>query len=227
MGWVAAIAGASGLVGGYVLDALIADPAFDRVVALVRRPLDRKGAKLLQVVVDFDRLEESGAWGQVGPVDTLFCCLGSTIKAAGSRAAFRNVDYVYPIRFAEAGRRAGASQFLVISSVGAAPKSSSFYLRIKGEVERDLAGVGFESLSIFRPSLLLGNRHENRIGERLAQIVYPLLNPLLMGGLRRFRGIEAKTVGRAMVARGLVSEPGTRVLHYAEIGALGEGRFPA
>ena len=215
------------MVGGCVLDALIADPAFDRVVALVRRPMERKAAKLLQVVVDFDSLEESGAWGEVGPVDTLFCSLGSTIKAAGSRAVFRNVDYVYPIRFAEAGRHVGARQFLVISSVGAAPKSSSFYLRIKGEMERDLAGIGFASLSIFRPSLLLGNRHETRTGERLAQIVYPLLDPLLMGGFRRFRAIEAKTVGRAMAARALISEPATRVLHYDEIQALAaESRIP-
>jgi uncharacterized protein YbjT (DUF2867 family) len=227
MGLVAAIAGASGLVGGCALSALLTDAAYDRVVSLVRRPLDGGGSKLVQAIVDFNHLEDAETWAEVGPVDVVFCCLGTTLKVAGSRAAFRDVDYVYPMKLAECGRRAGARRFLVVSSVGANAQSSAFYLRIKGELERDLGLAGFESLSIFRPSLLLGDRKEKRFGERLAQAVYPVVNPFLIGGLRKYRAIDARTVGQAMASRGIRQAQGTSILLYDDIQALAAGGIVA
>jgi uncharacterized protein YbjT (DUF2867 family) len=222
MGLVAAIIGASGLVGAHVLDDLLADPAYQRVVAAGRNRLPREHPKLVQAVGDLAHLDSAA----LGPVDTLFCCLGTTIKTAGSRAAFRRVDHDYPMRFAAAGLASGAEHFLLVSAVGANPSSSAFYSRVKGELERDLADADYSSLSIFRPSLLLGHRAERRTGERIAQAILPPLNPMLVGPLRRYRAIHAATVAQAMVNRAHQYDRGTRVLEYDQIEELARGEIP-
>ncbi|HEY8994343.1 MAG TPA: oxidoreductase [Lacunisphaera sp.] len=191
------IAGASGLIGRSLLDQLLAAPEYDRVVSLGRRKLqDVSHPKLRQVVVDFAALD--GAVTEQS-CDDAFCCLGTTIRQAGSREAFRAVDHGAVLAFAWAARRQGAGRFFVVSALGADPESRIFYNRVKGETEVALEVLGFETLAVFRPSLLLGKRQEMRPGERLMIPVFWLAEPLLLGRLRKYRAIRADVVARAMV----------------------------
>jgi uncharacterized protein YbjT (DUF2867 family) len=153
-------------------------------------------------------------------VDDVFCAFGTTIKQAGSQAAFRAVDYDLPMIAARAAKPAGARQFVLVSSIGADSKSTNFYLRTKGELERDLAEIGFTALHILRPGLLLGERREHRAGESVAQKAAPILNLFLRGALRKYRSIPAATVARAMVGAAVQGKPGTFVHTYDEMAAL-------
>ncbi|NJO56577.1 MAG: NAD(P)H-binding protein [Rhodospirillales bacterium] len=199
----ALVAGATGLVGGLLLDDLLQDDGYGEVRALVRQPLGRSHAKLVEIVADFDRLDESAARFDV---DDVFCCLGTTIKTAGSAAAFRKVDHDYVTSLARLSRAAGAQRFFLVSSVGADPGVSNLYLSVKGEAEASVAACGFPTLHVFRPGLLLGPRQEYRLGERAASVVLPLVTPLLAGSLRRYRPIHVRTVAAAMLAAALRDE---------------------
>ena len=193
----ALIAGAAGLVGSQCLARLLGDPGYERVVALVRRPLPHTDAKLDQRVIEFDRL---GAAGVEFPSATdVFCCLGTTMKQAGSEAAFRQVDFTYVVALAAQSLDHGARQFLLVSSLGANPGSKFFYNRVKGETEAAIAALPFEARQIFRPSILLGERAENRPGERAGIVAMKRASFLLVGPLRKYRPIEAATVAEAMV----------------------------
>src|SRR5437899_2621148 len=192
----AVLLGASGLVGGDCLRALLADPRYARVLVLNRRELALpQDPKLAQRVVTFENLTAVDFQG----TDDVFCALGTTIKKAGSQEAFRHVDFDYPLAAARAARNAGAKQFALVSSVGADPASGNFYLRTKGDLEEAIQKLGFNAVHLFRPSLLLGHRAEFRAGERVAIAIAPLFSSLMMGGLRRYRPIQASTVGAAMV----------------------------
>jgi len=218
----ALIAGATGLVGGELLELLLADPAVARVRSLVRRPSGRQHAKLYEHVVDFGNLLATTALEP--PVDEAYCCLGTTMRAAGSRGAFRRVDHDYVTAFARLALGLGAASLTVISSLGADPESRSFYLRTKGEVERELIALGLPSLGIVRPSLLLGQRRELRIGERAGELGLRLASPLLKGSLARYRPVHARTVARAMVGLGRRRDPGVHVLESDDIQRLGAAR---
>lgn len=192
----ALIAGASGLVGGCLLRQLLESPEYDRVIALGRRPLELAHPRLVQVTADFAALEKVTADLRC---DDAFCCLGTTIRQAGSRTAFRAVDQVAVLAFAWAARRNGAGRLFTVSSLGADARSRIFYHRVKGETEEALAVLGFKTLAIFRPSLLLGRRARVRAGERLGAAVLWLAEPLLLGPLRPCRAIHAEVVARAML----------------------------
>lgn len=192
----ALIVGATGLVGGFLLRQLLAAPEYDRVISLGRRSLDLAHPKLTQVTADFATLEKATADLHC---DDAFCCLGTTIKKAGSQAAFRAVDHVAVLAFAWAARRNGAQRFFVVSSLGANARSRVFYNRVKGETEEALEVLAFKTLAIFRPSLLLGPRPETRLGERAGEVIMWLAEPLLLGGLRQYRAIQAEVVARAML----------------------------
>jgi uncharacterized protein YbjT (DUF2867 family) len=195
-GSVALLAGASGLTGGLALDGLLAAPDISRVIAVTRRPLGREHPRLANRIVQFERLE---AQLQGARCDAALCCLGTTIRRAGSEPAFRAVDIECVLAFARAAKAAGARRFVVISSVGADPDARSFYLRTKGEMEELLEAVRFESLDILQPSILLGARAETRPLELAARFLMPLVNPLLRGGYSVYRAIPARTVGAAML----------------------------
>ncbi len=193
----ALIAGATGLVGSQCLARLLGEPGYERVVALVRRPLPHTDSKLEQRVIEFDRL---GAAGVEFPAATdVFCCLGTTMKQAGSEAAFRQVDFTYVVALAAQALDHGARQFLLVSSLGANPGSRFFYNRVKGETEAAIAALPFEARQIFRPSILLGERAENRPGERAGIAAMKGASFMLIGPLRRYRPIAAATVAEAMV----------------------------
>lgn len=188
----ALVVGGTGLVGTCVVDALLADATWSRVTALARRPLARAASNFASHVVDFAHLDLL----TLPRIDDVFCCLGTTIRVAGSRAAFRRVDHEYPLAVAKAALAAGARQFLVVSAMGADPRAKVFYSRVKGELERDVAALPFHAVIVLRPSLLAGARTENRAGERLALAV---LQPLRLLVPRNYRPIAARAVARAMV----------------------------
>lgn len=193
---VALLAGASGLTGGYVLEALLGAADFSRVIAVTRRPLARENARLANRIVQFDRMETQL---QGVTCDVALCCLGSTIARAGSRENFREVDVDYVIAFARTARAARAQRFVVMSSAGADPRARNFYLRTKGEMEEELEAVGFPSLDILQPGLLLGWRPHMRALELAAMAFMPLVSPFLAGKRAAFRAISAREVAAAMV----------------------------
>lgn len=188
--------GATGLTGGKVLQGLLDRNEVSRVVALLRHRLPTLHDKLVQHEVDFDRMEDHAA---LFDVDVIICCLGTTIKKAGSQDEFRKVDMGYPLKAAEIGRSRGVPGFILMSAIGASSSSTIFYNRVKGELEDALRGLGFPCLCIYHPSLLLGERREQRTAEALGIKAMPLVNRLLIGPLDKYRGIEAATVARAMV----------------------------
>lgn len=201
----ALIAGASGLTGGHLLDYLLARDHYKVVKAIVRRPLNIDHPKLQQIVVDFDDLQKHE--GEL-KADDVFCCLGTTIKKAGSQAAFRKIDQDYPLDIARLAARQGAEQYLLVSAIGADKSSLVFYNKVKGQVEHDLRQIPFRSIHIMRPSLLLGDRKESRIGEDIGKVAFSALNFLMMGPFKKYRGIEAKAVAFAMYHLAQQNTPG-------------------
>lgn len=215
----ALLLGATGLVGGHVLDLLLDHPRWARVTVWTRRPPERAHPRLEVRSVDFDRLDETAGEPEV---DDLLCCLGTTMKRAGSREAFRRVDRDYPLAAARLALAGGATRCAVVSALGADAESRVFYNRVKGEVEAGLRGMPWEALAILRPSLLLGHRDgDERPGEALAQRAAPVLSPLLVGPLRRYRPVDARTVARAMVKLAATMPPGVTVAESDELQRLG------
>ncbi|HEX6042176.1 oxidoreductase [Longimicrobium sp.] len=215
----ALLLGATGLVGGHVLDLLLADPAYTRVTVLGRRPVARMHPKLDQRTADFERLREDHAISFA--VDDVFCCLGTTIKAAGSQEAFRRVDHDYVVSAARAAAEHGARRYLLVSAAGASARSRIFYNRVKGEAEDAVRAQPLDGVVILRPSLLMGERAETRTGEQIAQRIMPALDWMMVGPLRRYRPIEAATVARAMVRLAKEKTRGVRVLESDEIQQTG------
>jgi uncharacterized protein YbjT (DUF2867 family) len=214
----ALVAGATGLVGGHCVDLLLDHPDYARVVVLTRRGLSREHSRLEVREVDFDALP-AGTEGL--SIDDVFLCLGTTIKKAGSQEAFRRVDHGYTIAVARLAHERGARRAALVSAVGADLAAWSSYLRVKGETERDVAAVGFDTLAVMRPGLLLGDRTETRVGERVGIAVARAVGPALFGGLRDYRAIDAREVAAAMiaaVARGATA--GTQVHAYVAMRTL-------
>lgn len=217
------VAGSTGLVGSELLALLLDDDGVRTVCSLVRRRSGRSHPRLVEHVADFDDLSDHGDLAELDVPDRIhevYCCLGTTMHAAGSRDAFRRVDHDYVVGLGRLAAAAGALSFALVSSVGADPAARSFYLRVKGETERDLRALGLPHLVVLRPSLLLGDRRETRWGERLAEVTLRLASPLLVGSLARYRPVHARTVARAMVAASRPREPGPTVLEGREIREL-------
>lgn len=211
------LAGASGLVGSLLLRNLLEEPECAAVVSFGRRPLGVTSPKLVERRVDFAALDVAG----LAEPDVAFCTLGTTIAKAGSEAAFRAVDHDAVLAFANAARSAGARCFVVVTSLGASRTSRTFYSRVKGEVEEDLRALGFPSLAIAQPSLLLGDRAESRPAERVAIVA----SRLLSGVLKPFsaRPIEAAVVARALMALMQKAPSGVTVYPSGQLQILGAG----
>jgi len=207
----AVILGATGMVGSACLPLLL--ERYDNVTAFVRRSTGLKHGRLTERMIDFGRL---------GTIEIpygahVYCALGTTIKKAGSEEAFRKVDQDYPRMLAERAAGAGGARFVLVSSVGADAHSSTFYLRVKGELEDAVRGMAFQAVHIFRPSVLIGDRAERRTGESIGIAVAKVAGPFLLGSLRRYRAIPGATVARAMVGAGNKDVAGCFVYHYDEI----------
>ena len=205
------LVGASGLVGGHVLGRLLADGRVARVVAPVRRPLDRVDARLHAPVVDFDALPDDP---ELWAVDAVICTLGTTMRQAGSRDAFRRVDHDYPLRIATFARRHGAAAFALTSAMGADAQARFFYSRVKGELEAALRAQAWPSLTLVRPGLIGGARRETRPGEHAAGRILGVLAPVLP---RRWRISPAPHIADALVAHAIAAAPGCHVVDAAAL----------
>lgn len=203
------IAGATGLVGSELLKLMLDDPDVHEVVSLVRRPSAVVHTKLGEEKVDFDLLENHRT---VITGDAVFCCLGTTIKKAGTRDNFKRVDFQYPLHLARIAKENGIPQYNLISSMGADSRSRIFYSRVKGEVEEAITQLKLPNFNIFRPSLLIGHRTEQRAGEKAAIWLSAVVNPLLIGGLRKYRGIKAGDVAMAMLKYAKYTTEGVNIL---------------
>ena len=217
----ALIAGASGLVGGFLLKQLLDAPDYDRVVAVGRRPLKISHPKLVSVTAKFTELDKVT---EDLSCAAAFCCLGTTIKQAGTPEEFRAIDRGAVLAFAWVARRNGAQSFFTVSSMGSNAHSRFFYNRVKGETEEALAVLAFPTLGIFRPSLLLGPRAEKRIGERIGATVMGWIEPVMVGRWRKYRAIQAEVVARAMLRCSFgATGQGVLVFPSDEIQDLGAG----
>ncbi|OAZ39218.1 NAD(P)H-binding protein [Paenibacillus polymyxa] len=205
----AVVVGGTGLVGGYVVRELLVQKEYTRVMVMGRRPLDIKHPKLEQALIDWEQPQKS-TFALEG-VDDVFCCLGTTMKKAGSKERFRQVDLDYPVLTAQLGKEAGAVQMLAVSAMGADPDSRVFYNRTKGEAEEALAAIGLPALHLFRPSLILGARSERRFGEAAATVVMKALDGLMTGRLASYRAIPASFIARAMVRIALAQASGVHI----------------
>ena len=201
------------------MEILSEDAFYDKVVALVRRPCLPGFPKLEERLADFDGLTAHDLEGATH----LFCCLGTTMRKAGSKEAFWKVDFDYVTGFARAGRAAGAGFMAMVSSVGADEEAGSFYLKVKGEAERALETMGFEALHIFQPSILLGHRDESRPGEEWGKRLARAFEWALIGRLTKYRPMPAATLAAAMAAAGERGGVGVQVHVYDGILRLARG----
>lgn len=215
-----AILGASGLVGSALVRLAAQSGRYATIRAIGRRPLETVPETVETTVIDFERLAEYGA---LFAVDHVFCCLGTTIRQAGSRDAFRLVDQVYPLEAARVALASGARQFLIVTAVGADSKSPFFYNRVKGELEDSLSRMSFpDGITVLHPSLLLGRRRERRTGEAIASVVMRAMRPIVRGTWRRYEAIEDVQVARAMLRAAAAPSMGWRVLEGADLFALAD-----
>jgi uncharacterized protein YbjT (DUF2867 family) len=214
---VALLAGATGLAGATLLDILLDAGDFSRVVAVTRRPLAREHPRLANRTVQFDKIASQFAGFTCHSV---FCCLGTTIRTAGSEEAFRKVDVDYVLALARLAQAAQAQRFIVLSSVGANARSRNFYLRTKGEMEEALVAMNLTALDILQPSVLLGWRGELRPLELAATVLMPLVNPFLVGTYAIYRGIPVRTLALAMLGAARSGRRGISRYSYAGMLAL-------
>ncbi|MBK3517167.1 oxidoreductase [Carboxylicivirga marina] len=210
----ALIAGPTGLVGQALLSFLLESNHYEKVIALIRRPLNNEHPKLIEQIIDFEQLENLRT---EHTVDDAFCCLGTTIKNAGSKEAFTKVDYTYVIQLANWAERNNCRSFSVISSVGANSHTTNFYLQTKGHMEEAVSKLSIPSMHLFRPSLLLGDRNEFRLAEKLSEKIMYLFNPLLIGRFQKYRAIKATQVAQAMHNKAQEDIKGVRIYEGKEI----------
>ena len=218
---LALLAGATGATGARLLELLLARRDGTRVLAVGRRPPPREHARLESLQAELEELPQA-LCGRT--FDLAFCCLGTTMRRAGSRDAFRAVDLHGVVAFAGAAHAAGARFFGLVSAAGADPQARNFYLRTKGEAEARVEALAFPSLAIMQPGLLRGPRREFRLGERVGQVVAPLADRMLLGPLARYRSVAVEVVARAMDAAAQDPAPGTHRFDPAAMEALAHAR---
>ena len=215
-GQTAVVIGATGLIGSQVLQLLLNDQSFSNVRILVRRPFNISHPKLMVQIVDFNNYLDVKE--QMGTGHSIFCCIGTTQKKVkGDKAAYRKVDFDIPVNAANAANENGFKNFLLVSSVGAKASSGNFYLMLKGSVEEAISKLAFESVHIFRPSLLLGNRKEFRAAEKFAQGAMQVFSFLFVGSLKKYKAIQSIVVAKAMVAAAKEETKGVKTYEYGEM----------
>ena len=201
----AIIVGASGLIGSELLDILLQQSEDQEVLIFVRKELPISNPKLVQLIVDFDKLDQ---WADAIKGHALFSCLGTTKAKTPDESTYRKIDHDYPLQLAQIAHRNKMKQYHLVSAIGANVDSSIFYTKLKGETERDIENVGIPTLHIYQPSFLEGRQKEKRPMEKVLTILMNVINPLLIGGLKKYRSIPAATVARAMFKQSLKNEAG-------------------
>ncbi len=201
---VVLIAGASGLVGNKLLHLLLMNNFYKKIISVGRKTVELEHEKLEQIIVNFEALGELKI-----KADIVFCCLGTTIKKAGSKEAFKKVDFVYPKLLAQYGSQIGVASFHIITAMGASANSRIFYNKVKGEIEEELKAQSFVQLHCYRPSLLLGERKESRLMEGIGQVVMKGLSFLFIGALKNYKAISSDKVASFMLQKSLLKEAGS------------------
>lgn len=194
MNKTAIVIGATGLIGKALVDKLTESEHIEKVITITRSPVVHSSSKVVSQIVDFDQLENYASYFKG---DYLFSCLGTTLKQAGTITAQRKVDLDYQLKAAQLAANNGVDHYLLVSSSGANKKSKNNYLKMKGELEEQIKGLSFKHISIFQPSLLLGQRNTFRLGEKIGSWVLPIL--CLLPWLNRYRPITGEEVAAKMV----------------------------
>jgi uncharacterized protein YbjT (DUF2867 family) len=213
----AIVFGATGFIGSHLLRDLLDGPDYAQVIAVVRKPLTLSHPKLTVLIGDLASLP---ALKPQLVADEVFIALGTTRKHTPDEAEYYKIDHDYPVLAAEIAKANGARSVFVVTAVGANAKSGVFYIRTKGEVERDILALGFDHTHIFRPSMILGQRDEDRPRERLLIAAWGLLNPLLLGPADRYRGLTGEEIARAMANAARHQTEKVRIYHWKEMAAL-------
>lgn len=217
--YTAVVIGASGLIGNNLVRELLREDVFKKVRVLVRREINIIHPKLQQEIVDFNDINDYT--GKFGFGDVIFCCIGTTQKKVkGNKEVYTRIDFDIPVNAARMGIVNQFKKFLIVSSIGANENSINFYLKLKGKTENALQQFPFESLSIFRPSILLGDRNEIRPGEKIMQSIMKAASVVFMGSLKRYRAIDASVVAKAMVNESKRNNPGIHILDYTDMISL-------
>lgn len=212
----AVVLGSSGLTGSFLVPMLLNDDAFDKVRILVRKPSDIVHPKLEMEIVDFNNLPQYRS--KLGKGDTIFCCIGTTLKnVKGDKKLYREIDMNIPVHAAQMGKDAGFTGYFLVSAVGADAHSANFYLKLKGEVEKEIAALQYERFHVFRPSLVMGNRKEFRLMELMAKKMMSLISPLFIGPIQKYRGMLANDIAAAMVVAAKNPRHGMFIHHYADM----------
>jgi uncharacterized protein YbjT (DUF2867 family) len=206
MAYKAIIAGGSGLIGSNLLNILLQQPEYSEVLVLVRKELPIQHKKLVQLIINFDELDKHAA-AITG--HALFSCLGTTKSQTPDEKLYRKIDHDYPLQLAQLAMQNGVNQFHVVTSIGADKNSSMFYTKLKGELEDDIKKLGLETLHIYQPSMLIGDRERSRFLEKIIGGIFKVIDPLLVGGLKKYRSIKGITVANAMFKKSLESATGT------------------
>lgn len=207
----ALIIGASGLTGGLLVQQLLANDYYSTVTIYVRKSLQINHPKLIELIVDFETINNSVN------ADDVFCCLGTTIKIAKTKEVFEKVDLHYPIKIAQLQKKAGSKQFLVVSAMGANANSSIFYSKTKGLMEDGLQKIGFDALYILRPSFIDGERKEKRLGEKIGLFISAVISPLLIGPLRNYASVKASAIAACMISKAIENNKGIFTILSGEI----------
>ncbi len=221
MALTAIVAGSTGMIGKELIKQLCTQPAFGRIIALVRRPGNFNHPVVEERVVDYEKLEDYA--GQLKG-DIVFSCIGTTKQQTPDKKAYFVIDHDYPVLLAQITHRNGARQFHIVSSIGANAKSSVFYISMKGKTELDIAAVPFEAVHIYRPSFLDGERKEQRLLEKAGLGLFAVLKPLMVGRLRKYRSITGSSVATAMIAQALKPVKGVHIYESDEIQRLADAR---
>ncbi len=190
----AIVIGATGLVGANLVNKLNDSKIYDKVILLVRRKTELNHLKLEEKIIDFDTIDPD-----IVKADDIFCAIGTTLKKAGSKENQYKIDCEYPSKIAQLGKQNGVKQFLLVSSIGANKDSSNFYLRTKGELEEKIAALNYDTFIVMRPSFIIGDRKEFRLGEIIGIFFASLFRPLMLGGLKKYRGVHAIVIAKKMI----------------------------
>ncbi|GAA3971159.1 oxidoreductase [Mucilaginibacter dorajii] len=213
----AIIAGSTGLIGSKLFHILLHEPFYDEVLILVRKKINLNHKKLTQLVVNFEQLD---SYADAINGHALFCCLGTTNKKTPDKVVYRHIDHDYPLHLAQLALKNGVEQYHLVSSIGANAGSSFFYPKTKGETEADIQQLGLPALHIYRPSMLVGDRQEQRPMEKTLIAIYKVIDPLLSGSWKKYRSITDEAVAMAMYKQSTKNNAGTFIYESDQIKQL-------